>query len=125
MPIVGSPAAVKKNLDLLASPKIGMTGSRGELHDVSQKTFRFLKEAENHMIQMANFYGIKSDTRIFFGGSMFWCKYPILVKYLSRYKMQKEFFPLGNHAAGGTPAHAVERLFSRFFIEEKLNIIGV
>lgn len=125
LPIVGSPEAVKNNIKLLSNPDIGMTGSKAEYHDASQKNFNFLKEGEEHMIKLANFYNIKSETRIFFGGTMFWCKYPILVKYLSRYKIPKEFFPLGNHAKGGTPAHAGERLFGRFFIEEGIKIVGV
>lgn len=127
-PIVGSTAAVHSCLNRLSDDRVGMIGAHSELyHDdnVPARNRKWLCEGEQHMQKFVEEFGVTTEMRVFFMGSMFWCKYGVMAKYMSRGRIGQEYFEKGDHGQGDTAAHAAERLFARFFVNEGLLIVGV
>lgn len=125
-PLVGSSEIVSRNLELMKNDTVGMVGSKIKFIDEKNSRHRkVLIEAERHMIHFMNSYGVTESGRSFFAGTMFWCKYSLLSKYFSRYKIGIDYFEEGSHQNGNTAAHAGERFISRIFLSEKMELVQV
>ena len=126
IPLVGTEQSVEKNIEILSNKKVGMVGAAKNLYYDGNCSKEILTEGEKYMLFFMEKFGVKTPKRIFFVGTMFWCRYNILKKYLSRYRLDLNYFKEGPHNVGGpNAAHAAERFLGRIFANEDLDIVGV
>ena len=124
VPIVGNRANVQRCLQHMSAPANGMVGGKSELIPDGVK-YKNLLDGESYLVQLMEMFGVNTSKRSFYIGTMFWCRYDVLKKYMLKHRLSSDFFLVGHHVICGTAAHAGERFISRLFLNDNLNLVGV
>jgi len=123
--LFGTPKNIIRNLTLLNTEKIGMVGTADVIRTKSGNDIRqgFEVNREN-MTYLLKKLKIKDKELNFFSGTMFWMRWEIIEKYLSKQQLTiKDFFEA--HAADGRMSHAMERVFACMVRDAGFKLKGV
>lgn len=119
------PSDFSKLLLLFNNKKVGMIGSKIHLMGLSSTDRRVGK---NNNLDNINYFRQRlkiSDSELkFFGGTMFWIKYPILEDTFKNNRLTINDFGAG-HAPDGTKAHAMERVFANIVRDKKYELASI
>lgn len=97
---------------------LGMLAPKGYLLELKE----YIGSNRYDLQQMTDKLNIKlSYNRPFVAGSMFWCRPQVLAPILNL-EMDLGHFPAEQGQRDGTPAHALERLFSLMVVEQGMKI---
>lgn len=122
-PLVGSDSTVKEIIQRMENNHIiGMIGNSSWISD-----FQGLNK--NEIDELKNILNIKTTSKKFIGGTMFWVRYSILEKYFNEENLDKISMLLENgyftDYENGTYTHALERILGYIVPDSNKIIEGV